>query len=122
MNSSYSLFCTCKVLLYIFFAKNAVCLFLVMDMHESADELHEMIGPLPQEIRIALDEILQKKHMTRYQLSKLTSINYQTIDNYYKNRVDRYDSVLLLKMCQALGCEVGELVRIIYVENGKKQE
>lgn len=86
-------------------------------LYLSGNELPEMSDPATQEIRIALDEILQEKHMTRYHLSKLTSINYQTIDNYYKNRVDRYDSVLLLKMCRALNCEVGELVRIIYVEN-----
>lgn len=68
---------------------------------------------MAQKIRFALDEVLRKKNMTRYQLSKLTSINYQTIDNYYKNRVDRYDRYLLLKMFKALGCEVGELVCII---------
>jgi putative transcriptional regulator len=72
-----------------------------------------------QRIGIALEEVLQKRHMTRYRLSKLTSINYQTIDNYYKNRVDRYDSYLLLKICTALECEVGELVRIINSENEK---
>lgn len=86
-------------------------------MHLSENELPEMSGPATQGIRIALDQVLQEKHMTRYQLSKRTSINYQTIDNYYKNRVDRYDSALLLKMCRALGCEVGELVRIINVKN-----
>jgi putative transcriptional regulator len=75
-----------------------------------------------QKIRIALDDVLREKHMTRYQLSKLTSINYQTIDNYYKNRVDRYDSYLLLKMCRALDCEVGELVRIINSDNKQSRD
>lgn len=72
---------------------------------------------MAQKIRIALDEVLRERNMTRYQLSRLASINYQTIDNYYKNRVDRYDSTLLLKMCRALNCEVGDLVRIVHSEN-----
>lgn len=81
----------------------------------------ETACPAEQEIRIALDEVLQEKHMTRYQLSKLTSINYQTIDNYYKNRVDRYDSALLLKMCRVLNCDVGTLVRMTNWEHEQKK-
>ena len=83
----------------------------------SGNELSKMNDPATQEIRIALDEVLRERHMTRYQLSKLISMHYQTIDNYYKNCVDRYDGTLLLKMCLALNCEVGELVRTFYAES-----
>ncbi|MCI9116943.1 MAG: helix-turn-helix domain-containing protein [Acutalibacter sp.] len=34
------------------------------------------------------------------------------IDHYYKNRVTRYDSDLLLRMCNALDCEIGELIQL----------
>lgn len=64
-------------------------------------------------IQIALDQMLQNKNLTRYALSKQTGIQYQTIDKYYKNKVFKYDSELLYKMCSALNCEVGDIVKII---------
>ena len=63
-------------------------------------------------IRISLDKALQKRGITRYELSKRTGIGFQTIDNYYKNRVVRYDSYLLLKICTALDCGIEELIEI----------
>ena len=64
-------------------------------------------------IQIALDQMLQNKNLTRYALSKQTGIQYQTIDKYYKNKVFKYDSELLYKMCSALDCEVGDILKII---------
>ena len=64
------------------------------------------------DIRIELDRILEEKQMTRYQLAKLTGIQYQTVDKYYKNKVSRYDKDLLLRMCAALDCQVGDLIRL----------
>jgi putative transcriptional regulator len=64
-------------------------------------------------IRIALDEKLAALQITRYELSKRTGIKYQIIDNYYKNRVVRYDGYLLLKICIALDCEVGDILKIV---------
>lgn len=64
-------------------------------------------------IRIVLDDKLKEKNITRYELSKITAIKYQTIDNYYKNRVVRYDREILLKICLALKCEVGDIIKII---------
>ena len=63
-------------------------------------------------IRICLDKLLPQKSITRYELSKRTGIRYQIIDNYYKNRVVRYDSALLLKMCIALDCTIDKLIEI----------
>ena len=63
-------------------------------------------------IRICLDKLLPQKNITRYELSKRTGIRYQIIDNYYKNRVVRYDSALLLKMCIALDCTIDKLIEI----------
>lgn len=45
-------------------------------------------------------------------LAKLTQTQYQTIDNYYKNKVSRYDKELLLRMCTALDCVPGDLIRL----------
>lgn len=64
-------------------------------------------------IRISLDKLLQEKGMTRYELAKRTGIQYHIIDNYYKNKVVQYDSYILLRICTALECEIGELVEIV---------
>ena len=60
-----------------------------------------------------LKQKLDEMNMTRYELAKRTNIKYQTIDNYYKNRVVRYDSDLLLKICTALECDVGDIIKIV---------
>lgn len=64
-------------------------------------------------IRLCLKEILEQRGITRYELSQRTGIRYQIIDNYYKNKVVRYDSALLLKMCIALDCKIGDLIEVI---------
>ena len=43
--------------------------------------------------------MLEKKNITRYELSKRTGIRYQIIDNYYKNKVTRYDSYVPERIC-----------------------
>lgn len=46
--------------------------------------------------------------MTRYELAKQTEIRYQIIDNYYKNKVVRYDSYVLARICHALNCKISD--------------
>lgn len=65
-----------------------------------------------QTIRISLDKVLQQKGMTRYELAKRTGIQYHTIDSYYKNRVTRYDSYILLRCCTALDCGIEDVIEI----------
>ncbi len=66
-------------------------------------------------VRLILEEVLEKKQMTRYQLAKMTEIKYQTIDNYYKNKVIRYDSYILSKICEALNCQIGDIM--VYIKD-----
>ena len=61
-------------------------------------------------IRLTLAEYLDKHNITRYELAKRTGIKFQIIDNYYKNKVVRYDSFLLDKICEALGCNIADLI------------
>ena len=64
------------------------------------------------QIRFALDEVLAEKNISRYMLAKLTQTHYQTIDNYYKNKVKRYDSFVLEKMCAALDCDICGIIEL----------
>ncbi len=53
-------------------------------------------------VRICLDSALAKYNMSRYKLAKRIGIQYQIIDSYYKNKVKRYDSFVLERICTAL--------------------
>ena len=55
-----------------------------------------------RKIRLTLKEKLEESGITRYQLSKMTEIQYQTIDKYYKNKVIKYDSYVLERLCLSL--------------------
>ncbi len=61
-------------------------------------------------IRICLDTALAKYQISRYELAKRTGIQYQIIDNYYKNKVKRYDSYVLDRICTALSCHISEII------------
>lgn len=61
-------------------------------------------------IKITLDNALKNAGITRYELSKRTGIQYQIIDNYYKNKVKRYDSYILERICGALDCKIEDII------------
>lgn len=61
-------------------------------------------------IKLTLAKALEDAKITRYELSKRTGIQYQIIDNYYKNHVKRYDSYILDRICAALDCEINDII------------
>ena len=66
-------------------------------------------------IRLKIDKYIDSKGITRYELSKRTGIRFQIVDNYYKNKVVRYDSDILSRICDALDCDVSDLIE--YTKN-----
>ena len=48
--------------------------------------------------------------MTRYELGKRTGIQHPVIDHSDKNKVKRYDSYVLDRICDALSCSVSEIL------------
>ena len=64
-------------------------------------------------IRLTIDKMLEKRGITRYELAKRTEIKFQTIDRYYKNRVIRYDSYILDRICAALECNVSDILEYV---------
>ena len=61
-------------------------------------------------IRLTIDAYLKQAGITRYELAKRTGIRFQIIDNYYKNKVVRYDGYVLDRICTALGCTVADIL------------
>ena len=62
-------------------------------------------------IKLTLDKYIDKNNVSRYALAQKTGIQYQIIDNYYKNKVVRYDSYVLDKICVALNCDICDIVK-----------
>lgn len=61
-------------------------------------------------VQLTLGNALKRANITRYELSKRTGIQYQVIDNYYKNNVKRYDSYILDRICTALDCKISDII------------
>ena len=61
-------------------------------------------------VRLTIDKYLSKRGISRYELAKRTDIKFQTIDRYYKNRVIRYDSYILDRICAALDCTLDDII------------
>ena len=68
---------------------------------------------MKKNVKISLDDKLRELGITRYELAKRSEICYQTIYNYYKNKVVRYDKDILLKICIALNCEISDIIKIV---------
>ena len=71
-------------------------------------------------VRLTIDRYLDKCGITRYELAKRTDVKFQTIDRYYKNRVVRYDSYILDRICAALGCSLGDILEYVEDEEGSE--
>ncbi len=68
-------------------------------------------------VRIKLDEYLKQVGKTRYWVAKNTGMDFQTIDKYYKNKVVRYDSYILARICDCLECDISDIIE--YIPNNK---
>lgn len=68
---------------------------------------------LEDRIVFVLSELLQERNISMYKLAKDTGVTRTRIVLYCKNRVQRPDLALLARICRALDCEVGDILRYI---------
>ena len=61
-------------------------------------------------VEITLNDALAKHQMSRYELAKRSGIQYHIIDKYYKNKVVRYDSFVLDRICTVLDCRIEDIL------------
>ena len=64
-------------------------------------------------VRLTVNEYLDEHKITRYEVAKRTGIKFQIIDKYYKNKVVRYDSYVLNKICEALDCGISDIIEYV---------
>lgn len=61
-------------------------------------------------IKLTIDRYIDSRGITRYELAKRTELRFHIIDKYYKNKVIRYDSFVLSKICEALDCDICDII------------
>ena len=64
-------------------------------------------------VRLIINKLLEERGITRYELAKRTEVKFQTIDRYYKNRVVRYDSYILNRICEVLDCSLSDIIEYV---------
>ncbi len=58
-----------------------------------------------------LRQVLARKGWTRYRLQKKSGVTYPTIHSLYHGRSKGYSAEVLGKLCRALRCQPGDLLR-----------
>lgn len=64
-------------------------------------------------VKLTVKKYIDSHGVTRYELAKRSGISYQIIDKYYKNKVVRYDSYVLDKICEAVGCDISDIIEYV---------
>lgn len=62
------------------------------------------------EIIFKLQEVLDKNNITKYKLSRITNIRYDTICNYCKGNVTLINAEYLKIFCNVLNCSIDEII------------
>ena len=62
------------------------------------------------EIEFKLQSVLDKRKMSKYKLSTITNIRYDTICNYCKSKVTLLNLEYLKIFCNVLNCKVGDIM------------
>lgn len=61
-------------------------------------------------LEIRLQELLEKKGLSKNKLCHKAEMSWQQIDNYCTNEITRLDIYVLCKLCTVLECEIQELL------------
>ena len=64
-------------------------------------------------IKIKLDELIQKKGISKNKLSHRAEMQRSQINNYCNNDITRLDTDVLARICTVLECEIGDLLEFI---------
>lgn len=86
----------------------------------SDDEIRPVIYEVEYgSIKVKLDEVLNKKNLSTYDLNSKSNIRYQTLQVLRENTASRIDFEVLAKLCYVLNCKVEDLIEYIPDEKEK---
>jgi len=64
-------------------------------------------------IEIKLKQLLEGKRISQNKLSKIADMQRTQVRNYYNNEITRFDADVLVRICTALECELGDLLEFV---------
>lgn len=70
-------------------------------------------------IRIKLDELIQRKGISKNKLSHWAEMQRSQINHYCKNEIARLDIDVLARICTVMECEIGDLLEFVPPEKGQ---
>lgn len=80
-------------------------------MESNSSNIKEIMQELEfGEIDIKLDDLLNERNISTYELSTKSNIRFQTIQSLRENKSTRIDLNVLAKLCYALNCRVEDLI------------
>ena len=53
---------------------------------------------------------MEKEHMSKNKLCRLTGLRFETIQGYYLGTISRVDLYVLSLLCKALNCQVEDII------------
>ncbi|MGL5435614.1 MAG: helix-turn-helix domain-containing protein [Lachnospiraceae bacterium] len=62
------------------------------------------------QIIFKLDELIEKKHLSKNKLSELTGLSFTGIQRYYNGTNKRVDLDVLARLCYALDCNIEDII------------
>lgn len=64
-------------------------------------------------INIKLNELIEKKGISKNKLSHRAEMQRTQINNYCNNKISRLDIDVLARICTALECEISDLLEFV---------
>ena len=71
------------------------------------------------EITFDIKSVMKRKKISLNQVVKRTGLHHQVVKRYYNGDVERFDRVVLAKLCYVLECSLSD---IMYYKEVKKSE
>lgn len=69
-----------------------------------------MINSKAGVVFLTLNTMMDKENISIYRMSKLSSIKYDVVSNYYYNRVHIYNADILAQFCYVLNCDISDII------------
>lgn len=71
-------------------------------------------------INIKLQELIEKRGISKNKLSQKGELERTQINNFCKNKITRLDTGVLARICTVLDCKIEDLLEFIPPENEQK--
>ena len=71
-------------------------------------------------VKVNIDEVLEKRGRTFYWLSKQTGVSHTTLWRLKKGKALGINFATLEKICASLECEPGDILKLVSEQNTKK--